>query len=519
MESQEQKSQSISLSQRGLKTSPSQNLTSKDTIVSKISSALKIKYRSFFQSIGYKDKDLINDVDQFLTTKYQSKPPKEVFKPTEIAILTQIQSKYNVTIPIDGNEGIQVKPRPLQNSSSLKKSSSSIQNKSFSNKLKLQKKNFSVLNIDTKNEPSDPFKPPRDVIKITTSSPQPHELLDKLKFRMEKDVHAKYIKEQNRKYEELEKQRLTNKKQEQKEFTAFLKEQMVERENQRKQYKEQDKALRESMIKHYKSYIENEKLNRIKKQKHMRDLQLDFMIQSKTEKENNKLKEINYTMNPRGYFNDDISVSNQQKFREKFITDVAKYQKECEQYQIQQNEKKKIEDEAFLKELNEIQKKDDLRTNSVKQNVLSRMHRQDKIQEYMKGLYNSNKNIRIPYQVDKYLKEKEEQDKRKQLEYEMADMKRKEKIQEMKQSLDLFIQNKQNEKNKQKEDEIQIKGINDKMYNEYINEENEKRRKKEEQQKQYREILLQQINDNKKREREEYINSFGIQYGKVDMNN
>ena len=101
----------------------------------------------------------------------------------------------------------------------------------------------------------------------------------------------------------------------------------------------------------------------------------------------------------------------------------------------------------------------------------------------------------------------------------MADMKRKEKIQEMKQSLDLFIQNKQNEKNKQKEDEIQIKGINDKMYNEYINEENEKRRKKEEQQKQYREILLQQINDNKKREREEYINSFGIQYGKVDMNN
>ena len=517
MDSQDPKSQPKSISQRALKTSPSQSITSKDIIVSKISSALKIKYRSFFQSIGYKDKDLINDVDQFLTTKYQSKPPKEVFKPTEVAILTQIQSKYNVAIPIDGNEAIQVKARPLN--CSLKKSSSSIQNKSFTNKLKLQKKNFSVLNIDTKNEPFDPFKPPRDVIKITTSSPQPHELLDKLKFRMEKDIHAKYIKEQNRKYEELEKQRLSNKKQEQKEFTAFLREQMVERENQKKQYIEQDKALRESMLKHYKSFIENEKLNRMKKQKYLRDLQMDFINQTKTDKENNKLKEINYTINPRGYFNDDISVSNQQKFREKFITDVAKYQKECKQYQLQQKEKKKIEDEAFLRELNEVQQKEDLRTNLVKQNVLARIHRQDKIQEYMKGIYDSNKNIRLSCQTDKYLKEKEEQDKRKQIEYEMADMKRKEKIQEMKQSLDLFIQQKQNEKNKQKENDIQIKGINDKMYSEYVNEETEKRRKKGEQQKQYREILLQQINDNKKRELEEYINSFGIQYGKVDMNN
>ena len=165
--------------------------------------------------------------------------------------------------------------------------------------------------------------------------------------------------------------------------------------------------------------------------------------------------------------------------------------------------KKLKEDELYRKELLEVQKKEDSQMNSVQQNVLSRMQQQERIHDYMKGIINTTQGNHRNYQVDKYLKEKEEQDKRKQLEYEKADLKRKEKIEEMKESLNYFIENKQNQLIKKKQNDAIMRGVTDKMYNDYLNEENEKRRMKEIQQKQYRDELSKQIEENKKRERDE----------------
>ena len=72
--------------------SPSEN-KNKLALVSKLSSAMKIKYRNLFFSIGYQDKELHSDINQFLTTKYQNKLPKEAFATVEEEILKKIKEK------------------------------------------------------------------------------------------------------------------------------------------------------------------------------------------------------------------------------------------------------------------------------------------------------------------------------------------------------------------------------------------------------------------------------------------
>ena len=485
-----------------------QSQYTKDALITKLTTALKVKYRPFFQSIGYKESDLINDVTTFLSSTALSKQPKELFKPAEEAILLKIQSKYNVPIPSDGS--VQSKPKPL---TLEKPQSKPDKNKTLHIKTLTPLSNKKML-TECSNKTSKIQHVPINKFKVNANETEPHDLLDKLKYRMENDVHAKYIKEQNKQFEETEKKRMDNKKLEQQEFSNYLQQQIAERQNQQKENQEQDKLLRKKMMKQYHQYLKSEKQNQIKKQKYEYELQKEFLEKAKQEKELKKNKEINYTINPRGYFNDDESISNQQKFKEKFNTEVAKYNKQCEAYLQNQLMKKLKEDELYRKELLEVQKKEDSQMNSVQQNVLSRMQQQERIHDYMKGIINTTQGNHRNYQVDKYLKEKEEQDKRKQIEYEKADLKRKEKIEEMKKSLNYFIENKQNQLMKKKENDAIMRGVTDKMYNDYLNEENEKRRMKEIQQKQYRDELSKQIEENKKRDRDEYINSFGIQYGK-----
>ena len=109
------------------------------------------------------------------------------------------------------------------------------------------------------------------------------------------------------------------------------------------------------------------------------------------------------------------------------------------------------------------------------------------------------------------LKEMEDKNVKRVLENsEIADMKRKEKINLMLKSFDAHILNKELEKQKQRDINKHIREKEQQRYNAYMTEIKEQRRHKEEVLRKYREDLRKQIEANKQRAIDDYKRSFGI---------
>ena len=115
---------------------------------------------------------------------------------------------------------------------------------------------------------------------------------------------------------------------------------------------------------------------------------------------------------------------------------------------------------------------------------------------YLLKIYNSleKKN------QDAYIAEKEKQDQKKKLEYEMADKSRRLKIDDYKKYLQDTLANKILEKEKKKIEEAKIRQNLEEEYALYLKEEKEKKLKKFEKYENYRKALAEQIKDNKMRE-------------------
>ena len=107
---------------------------------------------------------------------------------------------------------------------------------------------------------------------------------------------------------------------------------------------------------------------------------------------------------------------------------------------------------------------------------------------------------------DIYLVEKEKQDQKKQLEYEMADKNRQNKIDDYRKSLEDTIALRSLERKKQKEEEDKFRKNLEEEYALYLKEEEQKKIKKFEQYENYRKALEEQIKDNKLRELERMKN-------------
>ena len=465
--------------------------------VTRIANALKVKYKNIFTVINYNDTSLYKDIETLLTTKYKTASPKEVFKPIEEEILNNIRHKQHT------------KSKSNQRNNTKHKISPLVQSKT------------EIVNDNTPTTLHQAASPLDEVKEVTQTQPvvnaneyvdEPHELRDKLKMRMEYDYMAKYLKEQNEKFEEAERAKYNAKVVEQKKMYDFLQQQITERKLLLKQQHDEDKKLKQIQDENYIKYIENEKLQHKMKQKHQLELQTNFKLQQQQLKSLQRQTEANkplYTLNPRGYFNDDRSRERQEQFRKQFIKDCETYRNEREAFIAKQKELQLQEEERFIRQCDEIANKklnDD--SEFIKRRIAERMKQQEIAEEHLRNIYlKKNKSSGV---IDKYIIEKEEQDKRKQKEYEIADMKRKEKINLMLKSFDSHILNKELEKQKQRDMNKHIREKEQQRYNAYITEIKEQRRHKEEVLRKYREDLRKQIEENKQRAIDDYKRSFGI---------
>lgn len=468
---------------------PSEN-KNKLTLVSKLSSAMKIKYRNLFYSIGYQDKDLHSDIDQFLTTKYQNKLPKEAFATVEEEILKKIKEKnpnINSSIKRSKNNNSKINltsERTLKQSLNTEPVKQSI----------MKESKVADTEVKEKNKDNNDF------------STEPHELVDKLKIKMENDVQAKYLREQSQKYLEEEKALKNKKIQIQKEMFVSLQNQIKEKELAKKQMEEaENKRIRIEQERERQKYLEAERIKKEKRQRELSLFQKSYEALEKERKEQALKHQVLYTMNPKGYFNDEDSVNKQKQFKENFKKDCEKYNIAREEYLKQEKEKKKLEDELYQKQCEELRKKQNAESNFIRQKVLARVKSQERIEALMKKIFDGQKKA----EDIKYIKEREEQELKKKIELEKEDMKRKKKIEEMKKSLDFYIDYKQKEKEKKKQLELQYLENANKQYNEYITEENQRKKQIEDQKKKYRMELEQQIQENKRRNIEDLKRSFG----------
>ena len=465
--------------------------------VTRIANALKVKYKNIFTVINYNDTSLYKDIETLLTTKYKTASPKEVFKPIEEEILNNIRHKQHTKSKSNQRNNTKHKISPLVQS-----------------KTEIVTDNTTTT-LHQAASPLDEVKPvtqTQTVVNAVEYVDEPHELRDKLKMRMEYDYMAKYLKEQNEKFEEAERAKYNAKVVEQKKMYDFLQQQITERKLLLKQQHDEDKKLKQIQDENYIKYIENEKLQHKMKQKHQLELQTNFKLQQQQLKSLQKQTEANkplYTLNPRGYFNDDTSRERQEQFRKQFIKDCETYRNEREAFIAKQKELQLQEEERFIRQCDEIANKklnDD--SEFIKRRIAERMKQQEIAEEHLRNIYlKKNKSSGV---IDKYIIEKEEQDKRKQKEYEIADMKRKEKINLMLKSFDAHILNKEIEKQKQRDMNKHIREKEQQRYNAYITEIKEQRKHKEEVLRKYREDLRKQIEENKQRAIDDYKRSFGI---------
>ena len=76
-----------------MKKSASQNKTENELLISKLSLAIKTKYRNLLASASYTDNSLNSEIKELVTTKYKDSQPKEVFNNIESEILSKIKAK------------------------------------------------------------------------------------------------------------------------------------------------------------------------------------------------------------------------------------------------------------------------------------------------------------------------------------------------------------------------------------------------------------------------------------------
>ena len=171
------------------------------------------------------------------------------------------------------------------------------------------------------------------------------------------------------------------------------------------------------------------------------------------------------------------------------------------------NEKLILEKKNTKKPEDDFVPQDIFQPNSVSNSVIrdrinKRVQEQEAAGNYLKKIYST----REKQNNDIYLAEKEKQEQKKKLEYEIADKNRQNKIEDYRKSLEDTLAMKSLERKKLKEEEDKYRKSLEEEYALYLKEEEQKKMKKFEQYESYRKALEEQIKDNKIREFERLKN-------------
>jgi len=524
----------------------------RQNLINKMCNALSLKYNNYFQAANYDNKTLKEDIEKLLSTQYYSKDPRDVFKPIEQNILDIVKQK-NPTLQVkvkkarklpeikytkdkyqeadEFERGIekekQVEIKKNKNAvnavqkkgvSAGKKGNNNIKTKNGNEKGKNNiKENKGEINKVTDKQGNNKDKEvikdvnidnmplSESIYKIENEYGVKHTLVDNLKSRIKYDPTVKYLDEEQKQYKKEQEEKKQKKILQQSKYLNELKSQIEEKDK----LKAQEKEIKMKELEEIQQKIKNEKEKEQQKKQ--------------TEQQKREKLKKNYEQ----LIQEKEDIKKQQKLQEikedKKISEMINQEINNEKQNIIAKKKKVIEESIKLKEINDklIQEKKNIKkpkddfvpqdifasnnassSNVIRDRINKRAQEQEAAGNYLKKIYST----REKQNNDIYLVEKEKQDQKKQLEYEMADKNRQNKIDDYRKSLEDTIAMRSLERKKQKEEEDKFRKNLEEEYALYLKEEEQKKIKKFEQYENYRKALEEQIKDNRNRELERLKN-------------
>ena len=521
----------------------------RQNLINKMCNALSLKYNNFFQAANYDTKTLKEDIEKLLSTQYYSKDPRDVFKPIEQNILdivkqknpnlqvkvkkarklpeikytkdkyqeadeaaggiekekhveikknNNINQKKGVPVGKKGNNNIKAKNTNEKGKNENKEKKGEINKVNDKQNTNKDKEVMKDVNID--NMPLS-----ESIYKIENEYGVKHTLVDNLKSRIKYDPTVKYLDEEQKQYKKEQEKKKQQKILQQSKYLNELKSQIEEKDK----LKEQEKQIKIKELEEIQQKIKSDKEKEQQKKQ--------------TEQQKREKLKKNYEQ----LIQEKEDIKKQQKLQEikedKILSEMINQEINNEKQNIIAKKKKVIEESIKLKEINDklIQEKKNTKkpkddfvsqdifalnnsssSNVIRDRINKRAQEQEAAGNYLKKIYST----REKQNNDIYLIEKEKQDQKKQLEYEMADKNRQNKIEDYRKSLEDTIAMRSLERKKQKEEEDKFRKNLEEEYALYLKEEEQKKIKKFEQYENYRKALEEQIKDNRIREMERLKN-------------
>ena len=521
----------------------------RQNLINKMCNALSLKYNNFFQAANYDTKTLKEDIEKLLSTQYYSKDPRDVFKPIEQNILDIVKQKNpNLQVKVkkarklpeikytkdkyqeadEAAGGIEKeKPVEIKKNKNVnqkkgvpvgKKGNTNIKAKNINEKGKNEnKEKKGEINKATDKQNNNKDKEvmkdvnidnmplSESIYKIENEYGVKHTLVDNLKSRIKYDPTVKYLDEEQKQYKKEQEEKKQQKILQQSKYLNELKSQIEEKDK----LKEQEKQIKIKELEEIQQKIKSDKEKEQQKKQ--------------TEQQKREKLKKNYEQ----LIQEKEDIKKQQKLQEikedKILSEMINQEINNEKQNIIAKKKKVIEESIKLKEINDklIQEKKNTKkpkedfvsqdiftlnnsssSNVIRDRINKRAQEQEAAGNYLKKIYST----REKQNNDIYLIEKEKQDQKKQLEYEMADKNRQNKIEDYRKSLEDTIAMRSLERKKQKEEEDKFRKNLEEEYALYLKEEEQKKIKKFEQYENYRKALEEQIKDNRIREMERLKN-------------
>ena len=524
----------------------SKSFETKKYLVNKISSALKLKYKDDFIKRNYQDKDLLKDISDLISTQYYSWKPKELFNPIEQNFL-QVMKKKNLSLDLNNNKkqnksfsslidkykkADNEEKKKLENyierfrhkelmkkKYKIKKSKINLKNILYLNnntitnnkQIKLNKiknnipypnlKNKQYISIRNHENEKNYLTTFNNSINITNKDKNIkennlikelgtpyHELLDKYNKKKQSElIDILLIEEENKKFEEEQKEIKQKKLEESIELQNYLNMQIMEKNNRKKEEEEINKK--------YFNYIKEENEKWIKEEEEKTLIEKNKLLEFKKdllesiEKKNNKLLNSE---------NEECEIEEIKKLNQIKLNEFEKIKSKNNISQLQNEEEKNLE----KKILNEIDEMNNNNGNENEKNILikkkiqHRILKQEKVKTLLINIYNFKSKF---FDNNKYIKEFEEQNKKNDEEIKSKNKIRMKQIEEINNFNLLESKLKREKVMKEKEEEKKYRLELSKSYDNYLKEQKEERKKEIEKYKKYKKELDEQIKENNKR--------------------
>ena len=524
-------------------TSKNNFIQNRQMLINKMSDALSMKYSNFFSAANYDIQTLKEDIGNLLSTQYYDKDPRDVFQPIESNILEIVKKKNpNLQVKIkkarklpeikytkdkyqeadEAQMGFErEKEKEIKKSKinqGQKKGASMIKrgnknqikngnekvNKDNKDNKGTSKKEMNIVNKKDKEENNKIKEPTESIDKIEDEYGIKNPLVEQLKSRIKYDSSIKNLDEEQKLYQKEQEEKKQKKILQQSRYLNELKSQIEEKDK----IKEQEKQIKlkelEDIQKKLKSDEEKEQKKIIDQQQKREKLKKNYekLIQEKEDiRKQQKLQEIKEDLKISKMIDEEINNEKQNILAKKTkVRENFQKLKEINEKLIQEKKNTKKPEDDFVPQ--DIFQSNRGTNDIIRERVNKRAQEQEAAGNYLKKIYST----REKQNNDIYLVEKEKQDQKKQLEYEIADKNRQNKIDDYRKSLEDSMALKNLEKKKMKDEEDKYRKSLEEEYALYLKEEEQKKIKKFEKYESYRKALEEQIKDNRNREIERMKN-------------